>query len=41
VSKRTYGCFHRKANFPTEKKAPATAHLQRCTSRPMRRSQTF
>ena len=41
VSKRAYGCFHRKANFPTEKKAPATAHLQRCTSRPMRRSQTF
>jgi len=34
VSKRAYGCFHRKANFPTEKKAPATAYMQRCTSRP-------
>ena len=34
VSKCAYGCFHRKANFPTEKKAPATAYMQRCTSRP-------
>jgi hypothetical protein len=41
VSKRAYGCFHRKANFPTEKRPlrPPTcsaAHLGK-----LRRSQTF